>query len=49
MIRITMTWWPRCASFLLRERAACLAAGIAREAIVLDPGIGFRQGDWSTT
>ncbi len=28
-------------SFLLRERAACLEAGIAREAIALDPGLGF--------
>jgi len=27
--------------FLLRERAACLGAGIAREAIALDPGLGF--------
>jgi dihydropteroate synthase len=27
--------------FLSRERAACLAAGIAGEAIVLDPGLGF--------
>src|SRR6202049_2207742 len=27
--------------FLARERAACIDAGIAREAIVLDPGIGF--------
>jgi dihydropteroate synthase len=29
------------ASFLLRERAACLKAGIAREAIAFDPGLGF--------
>ncbi len=29
------------AAFLERERAACEAAGIAREAIALDPGIGF--------
>ncbi len=29
------------ARFLLRERAACLEAGIAREAIALDPGLGF--------
>lgn len=28
-------------AFLLRERAACLGAGIAREAIALDPGLGF--------
>jgi dihydropteroate synthase len=28
-------------AFLLRERAACLEAGIAREAIALDPGLGF--------
>jgi dihydropteroate synthase len=27
--------------FLTRERAVCIEAGIAREAIVLDPGIGF--------
>ena len=30
--------------FLARERAACIEAGIAREAIVLDPGIGFGKG-----
>src|SRR6202049_1968752 len=30
--------------FLARERAACIDAGIAREAIVLDPGIGFGKG-----
>jgi dihydropteroate synthase len=30
--------------FLARERAACLEAGVAREAIVLDPGIGFGKG-----
>ncbi|MDE2296222.1 MAG: dihydropteroate synthase [Gammaproteobacteria bacterium] len=29
------------AAFLAAERAACLDAGIAPEAIVLDPGIGF--------
>jgi len=28
-------------AFLLRERAACLAAGIGEEAIALDPGFGF--------
>jgi len=28
-------------AFLLSERAACLGAGIAREAIALDPGLGF--------
>jgi dihydropteroate synthase len=28
-------------AFLLHERAACLAAGIARESIALDPGVGF--------
>jgi dihydropteroate synthase len=28
-------------AFLLRERAACLAAGIARDSIALDPGVGF--------
>lgn len=31
-------------AFLARERNACLEAGIAREAIVLDPGIGFGKG-----
>jgi dihydropteroate synthase len=31
-------------AFLLRERNACTEAGIAREAIVLDPGIGFGKG-----
>jgi len=30
--------------FLARERQACIEAGIAREAIVLDPGIGFGKG-----
>jgi dihydropteroate synthase len=30
--------------FLERERDACIEAGIAREAIVLDPGIGFGKG-----
>jgi dihydropteroate synthase len=30
--------------FLVRERAACVAAGVAREAIALDPGIGFGKG-----
>src|SRR6202011_2816590 len=30
--------------FLTRERDACIEAGIAREAIVLDPGIGFGKG-----
>jgi dihydropteroate synthase len=29
------------AAFLARERDACIAAGIARDAIALDPGIGF--------
>jgi dihydropteroate synthase len=32
------------AQFLGRERDACIAAGIAAEAIVLDPGIGFGKG-----
>jgi dihydropteroate synthase len=27
--------------FLMRERAACIDAGIASEALVLDPGVGF--------
>ena len=31
-------------AFLARERKACIEAGIAREAIVLDPGIGFGKG-----
>jgi dihydropteroate synthase len=30
--------------FLARERAACIDAGIAPEAIALDPGIGFGKG-----
>jgi dihydropteroate synthase len=30
--------------FLARERAACIDAGIAGEAIALDPGIGFGKG-----
>lgn len=30
--------------FLMRERDACMAAGIARESIVVDPGIGFGKG-----
>jgi len=30
--------------FLAHERDACIDAGIAREAIVLDPGIGFGKG-----
>lgn len=30
--------------FLVRERAACLAAGIEHDAIVLDPGVGFGKG-----
>jgi dihydropteroate synthase len=30
--------------FLVRERAACIEAGIAPEAIALDPGIGFGKG-----
>lgn len=29
------------AAFLTRERDACIAAGVARDAIALDPGIGF--------
>jgi len=29
------------AAFLTEQRAACLAAGIAPEAVVLDPGLGF--------
>ena len=31
-------------AFLLRERDACLAAGVAGDAIVFDPGIGFGKG-----
>src|SRR5271170_7760220 len=30
--------------FLMRERAVCIDAGIARDAIVLDPGLGFGKG-----
>ena len=30
--------------FLARQRDGCIAAGIGREAIVLDPGIGFGKG-----
>jgi dihydropteroate synthase len=30
--------------FLVREREACVAAGIARDAIALDPGVGFGKG-----
>jgi len=30
--------------FLMRERAVCIEAGIARDAIVLDPGLGFGKG-----
>ena len=30
--------------FLLARREACLAAGVAHEAIVLDPGVGFGKG-----
>src|ERR1700723_2758383 len=30
--------------FLARQRRACLQAGISREAIVLDPGVGFGKG-----
>jgi dihydropteroate synthase len=30
--------------FLRRERAACVAAGVAHDAIALDPGIGFGKG-----
>jgi dihydropteroate synthase len=32
------------AAFLVRERDACLAAGIASDAIAVDPGIGFGKG-----
>ena len=31
-------------AFLERERAACIEAGIAAEAIALDPGLGFGKG-----
>lgn len=31
-------------AFLERERHACIEAGIAREAIALDPGLGFGKG-----
>jgi dihydropteroate synthase len=30
--------------FLVRERAACLAAGVAADAVALDPGVGFGKG-----
>ena len=30
--------------FLIRERSACQAAGVAHDAIVLDPGVGFGKG-----
>ena len=30
--------------FLLAQRALCEAAGVAREAIALDPGVGFGKG-----
>jgi dihydropteroate synthase len=30
--------------FLAKERAACVAAGVASDAIVLDPGVGFGKG-----
>ena len=30
--------------FLAAERAACIAAGMSQEAIVLDPGVGFGKG-----
>jgi len=30
--------------FLVRERASCIAAGIADDAIALDPGVGFGKG-----
>jgi dihydropteroate synthase len=32
------------ARFLVRERDACIEAGLDREAIALDPGIGFGKG-----
>ena len=31
-------------AFLMRERGACIEAGIAPEAIALDPGFGFGKG-----
>lgn len=31
-------------AFLMRERAACVAEGIAAESIALDPGLGFGKG-----
>jgi dihydropteroate synthase len=30
--------------FLVRERESCVAAGVTRDAIVLDPGVGFGKG-----
>jgi dihydropteroate synthase len=32
------------AQFLARQRDACIEAGVDREAIALDPGIGFGKG-----
>ena len=39
--RTTTTSCARCGDFLLSARAACEAAGIARDRIVIDPGFGF--------
>jgi dihydropteroate synthase len=30
--------------FLVRARESCLSAGVAQDAIVLDPGVGFGKG-----
>ena len=42
--RTTAMWWPRCASFCRTSGMRASQAGIAREAIVLDPGLGFGKG-----
>ena len=39
--RATTTWSPRSSSFLAERAEAAVAAGIPRERIALDPGIGF--------
>ncbi len=39
--RATTTSWPRSSSFLAERAEAAVAAGIPRERIALDPGIGF--------
>ena len=41
MIRPTATSSPKCCDYLRERRDALVAAGIPRERICLDPGIGF--------